>query len=105
MKQKKSENTALEQLTILLGRRAHSEHELRRKLKGFKEEQVERALKTARDRKWLMDPKEPALRLSEELNRKKKRRAVYSKSLKSQKTSAGSPPGGNRRGKVPIPVE
>ncbi len=81
----KKENTALEQLKTLLARRVHSEHELRRKLKNFKEEQVESALKIARDKKWLTDPKELALRFSEELNRKKKGWLFIQKALREKK--------------------
>ena len=57
----------------LLARRAHSEQELIQKLKKtFDITQIQQALSRARKNGWLEPPKDLALRLTEELNRKKK---------------------------------
>ena len=73
MKKSKEEKKLLEKLTIYLSQRTHSEYELKRKLiKIFDEQEVEKAIQLAKEKKWLSDPEDIALQLSEELHKKKK---------------------------------
>ena len=73
MKKSKDEKKLLEKLTTYLSQRTHSEYELKCKLiKTFSEQEVEKAIFLAKEKKWLSDPEDIALQLSEELHRKKK---------------------------------
>ncbi len=68
-----SEKALLEKLKTYLNYRAHSEHELKTKLlKHFPQAAVRKALKTAKQNRWLSEPKELALQFANELHRKKK---------------------------------
>lgn len=73
MKKSKDEKKLFEKLTVYLSQRTHSEYELKCKLiKTFNEEAVDKAILLAKEKKWLSDPEDIALQLSEELHRKKK---------------------------------
>ena len=73
LKKPPTEEALWQKMQALLARRAHSEQELIQKLKShFDETQIHQALKKARKNNWLEPPEDMALRLIEELNRKKK---------------------------------
>ena len=73
MRKDNSEKFLLEKLKIYLSYRAHSEYELKCKLiKHFDEQAVIKAIKLARQNKWIPEPMELALQLANELHRKKK---------------------------------
>lgn len=73
MNKNKDEKKILEKLTTYLSQRTHSEYELKCKLiKSFSKQEVEKALQLAKEKKWLPEPEDIALQLSEELHRKKK---------------------------------
>ena len=73
MKKENSEQILLDKMKTYLAYRAHSEHELKRKLiKNFNKQEVETALKIAKQNKWIPEPEEMALQLADELHRKKK---------------------------------
>ncbi|MCB0365950.1 MAG: RecX family transcriptional regulator [Bdellovibrionaceae bacterium] len=64
---------AMDKLVRFLARRDHSELELQEKLgKSFTQEVVDRAIETARERKWLPDPQELAERVASALGAKRK---------------------------------
>ena len=63
---------AWQKLQNLLAQRAHSETELIQKLKSFDPEEVKKAIKRAKQNKWLEKPKDLSLKIAEELDRKKK---------------------------------
>lgn len=66
--------TANQTVMDLLSRRDHSEKELKQKLakREFSNEEIENALKAAKDHRWLGQPEEIAERFAEELHRKNK---------------------------------
>ena len=69
-----SKNAALiwKKLTQYLSQRAHSETELIQKLRTFDKEEVHKAIKRAKTNNWIEKPEDMALKIVQELNRKKK---------------------------------
>ena len=66
-------DVALQKLQNLLAQRSHSEKELTQKLaKNFNKTEIQTAIKKAKQNKWLEKPEDLALKVKEELNRKKK---------------------------------
>jgi len=64
---------ALDKLSLYLAKRAHSERELRQKLrKNFDSDSIDWALQAARDQEWMPDPNELSQRTGEMLHRKNK---------------------------------
>lgn len=66
--------TAHQTVMDLLSRRDHSEKELKQKLaqREFSNEEIESAVETAKNHRWLGEPSEVAERFAEELHRKNK---------------------------------
>ena len=85
MENKTSEKILLEKIKTYLSYRAHSEYELKLKLKKFDEVSVEKALKLAREKKWLINPEELAGRLAGQLHKKKKGWLFIQSALKKKK--------------------
>ncbi len=85
MEKKHSEQFLQEKIKTYLSFRSHSEHELKLKLKNFDKQAVEKALNQARENKWLLDPKELAQCVAEELHRKKKGWLFIQSTLKKKK--------------------
>ena len=85
MKKEHSEKFLQEKIKTYLSFRSHSEHELKLKLKNFDKQAVEKALNQARENKWLLDPKELAQRVAEELHRKKRGWLLIQSALKKKK--------------------
>ena len=73
MKTKSSKSdSAWEKLKSLLLRRAHTEKELKQKLKAFDPEELQKALDRAEKNQWIEPPKDMAIRVANTLHRKKK---------------------------------
>ncbi len=73
MKKETSEKILMEKIKTYLAYRAHSEHELKRKLiKNFNNSEIEKAIQVARENKWIPEPEELASRLADELHKKNK---------------------------------
>lgn len=73
MKKENSEKILLEKIKTYLAYRAHSEHELKRKLtKNFNLPEIEKAIQAAKQNKWIPESEELAHQLAEELHKKKK---------------------------------
>ena len=83
---KDNEKLLLEKLKTYLSYRIHSEYELKRKLvRYFDEQKVIKAIKQAKQNKWIPAPEEIALRLADEWNRKKKGWRLIRSALKQKK--------------------
>lgn len=73
MKKENSEQILLEKIKTYLSYRSHSEYELKCKLiKNFNDSEIEKAIQTAKQKKWIPEPKELSSQLVDELHRKKK---------------------------------
>lgn len=73
MNKKPKPDLVWQKLQNILAHRAHSEKELTQKLaQSFNKEQVQSAIKRAKQNKWLEKPEDMALKVEESLNRKKK---------------------------------
>ena len=82
---KLTHNPIILKMQSFLGRRDHSEQELKTKLlKHFSLPEVESAIALAYERKWLKEPMELAHQLVEELHRKKKGWIYIVNSLKQK---------------------
>jgi len=80
-----SDRSALDQITVYLAKRDHSEKELRTKLaKKFEPQEIEEAILEAKERKWLAAPEDLAERVTNALHRKKKGRLYIQRYLKEK---------------------
>jgi regulatory protein len=85
MKKENSEKILLEKIKTYLAYRAHSEHELKRKLtKSFSNLEIEKAIQVARKNKWIAEPEELAHQLAEELHKKNKGWLLIQAALKKK---------------------